>query len=136
MITSYSAAGTITCSDGTHGFTFAINMANNSIVSLKELPFSCRSYKDKLAIKLLQPPRPKLIIKRVCKKVGKRTSADSPGPGICGNCRSDQCPLLLPLSSNTPWRQRGRRLDKNRSVSYASPLREGEETRGIEDAYR
>lgn len=46
-------------------------MANNSIASLKELPFSCRSYSDKLAIKHLQPPRPNLSIKQVCKKAGK-----------------------------------------------------------------
>lgn len=45
-------------------------LANNSIVSLKELPFSCRSYKDKLAIKLLEPPRPNLIIKQVWKMAG------------------------------------------------------------------
>lgn len=46
-------------------------MANNSIASLKELPFSCRSCSDKLAIKHLQPPRPNLYIKQVCKKAGK-----------------------------------------------------------------
>jgi len=41
-------------------------MANTviSIVSLKEIPFSCRNNQDKLSIKELGPPRPNLKIKQ------------------------------------------------------------------------
>lgn len=47
----------------------AVNI--NSIVSLKEIPFSRRSNQDKLSIKELGPPRPNLKIKQVSTKGGK-----------------------------------------------------------------
>ncbi|XP_063745024.1 zinc finger MYM-type protein 1-like [Eleginops maclovinus] len=46
----------------------------NSIVSLRELPFSRRSNADKLAVKELGPPRPNLNIKQVSTKAGKTYS--------------------------------------------------------------
>ncbi|CAK6975901.1 interferon-induced protein 44-like [Scomber scombrus] len=47
------------------------SVRSNSIVSLKEVPFSRRSNKDKLATKHLGPPRPNLNIKQVSTKGGK-----------------------------------------------------------------
>ena len=47
------------------------SVRNNSIVSLKEVPFSRRSNEDKLATKQLGPPRPNLNIKQVSTKGGK-----------------------------------------------------------------
>lgn len=44
---------------------------SNTIVSLKEVPFSRRSNQDKLATKELGPPRPNLNIKQVSTKGGK-----------------------------------------------------------------
>ena len=44
------------------------SVRSNSILSLKEVPFSRRSNEDKLATKQLGPPRPNLNIKQVSNK--------------------------------------------------------------------
>ena len=47
------------------------SVRSNSIISLKEVPFSYRHNEDTLATKQLGPPRPNLTIKQVSTKGGK-----------------------------------------------------------------